>query len=52
MSLGLVFLWFGFLKFFPGLSPAQDLAARTVDKLTFGLVQPGVAPSFPLRSFT
>ena len=43
MSLGVVFLWFGFLKFFPGLSPAQDLAARTVDRLTFGMVPAGIA---------
>jgi uncharacterized membrane protein YphA (DoxX/SURF4 family) len=28
ISLGVVFLWFGVLKFFPGLSPAQELAAR------------------------
>jgi uncharacterized membrane protein YphA (DoxX/SURF4 family) len=38
VSLGIVFLWFGALKFFPGLSPAQDLAARTIETLTFGLV--------------
>lgn len=38
ISLGLVFLWFGVLKFFPGLSPAQDLAERTIQVLTFGLV--------------
>jgi uncharacterized membrane protein YkgB len=38
ISLGVVFLWFGALKFFPGLSPAQDLATRTIDHLTFGLV--------------
>jgi uncharacterized membrane protein YphA (DoxX/SURF4 family) len=38
LSLGVIFLWFGALKFFPGLSPAQDLAARTMDALTFGLV--------------
>lgn len=38
ISLGLVFLGFGLLKFVPGLSPAQDLAERTVDALTFGLV--------------
>jgi putative oxidoreductase len=38
ISLGLVFLTFGVLKFFPGLSPAQDLAGRTVAILTFGLV--------------
>lgn len=39
-SAGIVFLWFGFLKFFPNLSPAEDLAARTIETLTFGLVQP------------
>lgn len=38
ISLGVVFLWFGFLKFFPGLSPAQDLAIRTISLLTFGAV--------------
>jgi putative oxidoreductase len=38
ISLGLVFLGFGALKFFPGLSPAEPLAARTFDILTFGLV--------------
>jgi putative oxidoreductase len=38
ISLGLVFLAFGVLKFFPGLSPAQELAGRTVEILTFGLV--------------
>lgn len=43
ISLGIVFFWFGVLKFFPGLSPAQDLAARTVDVLSFGLLPPSVA---------
>ena len=43
ISLGVVFLWFGALKFFPGLSPAQDLAANTIGRLTLGLVPPGVA---------
>ena len=38
IGLGIVFLWFGVLKFFPGLSPAQDLAARTISDLTLGLV--------------
>jgi uncharacterized membrane protein YphA (DoxX/SURF4 family) len=38
VSMGIVFFWFGVLKFFPGLSPAQDLAARTIEKLTFGLL--------------
>jgi uncharacterized membrane protein YphA (DoxX/SURF4 family) len=43
ISLGVVFLWFGVLKFFPDLSPAQDLAARTIEQLTLGLVPPAVA---------
>ncbi|MCL5428681.1 MAG: DoxX family membrane protein [Chloroflexi bacterium] len=43
LSLGIVFLWFGALKFFPGLSPAEDLAARTISQLTFGLLAPGTA---------
>jgi uncharacterized membrane protein YkgB len=43
ISLGVVFVWFGALKFFPGLSPAQDLAARTVERLSFGLVGPSVS---------
>ena len=43
IGLGLVFLWFGALKFFPDLSPAQDLATRTIDQLTFGLVGPSIS---------
>lgn len=38
VSLGLVFLGFGALKAIPGASPAADLAARTIDALTLGLV--------------
>jgi uncharacterized membrane protein YphA (DoxX/SURF4 family) len=43
ISLGVVFVWFGALKFFPGLSPAQDLAARTIERLSFGLVGPSIS---------
>jgi uncharacterized membrane protein YphA (DoxX/SURF4 family) len=43
VSLGVVFFWFGFLKFFPGLSPAQELATRTIGILTFGALPPRVA---------
>jgi uncharacterized membrane protein YphA (DoxX/SURF4 family) len=43
VSLGAVFLWFGILKFFPGLSPAQELATRTMDTLTFGRLSPNVS---------
>jgi len=38
ISMGVVFLWFGLLKFFPGLSPAAGLATRTIERLTFGLI--------------
>lgn len=43
VSLGIVFFWFGVLKFFPDLSPAQGLATRTISVLTFGLVPPEVS---------
>ncbi|MDH3497628.1 MAG: DoxX family membrane protein [Gemmatimonadota bacterium] len=42
-ALGAVFLWFGAIKFVPGWSPAEDLAARTIDHVTLGLVEPAVA---------
>lgn len=43
ISLGIVFFWFGVLKFFPNLSPAQELATRTIDALTLGRVSSDVA---------
>ncbi|GEM_PF-210345 len=43
VALGLVFLGFGVLKFFPGVSPAEDLAQRTVGELTLHLVGPSAA---------
>ncbi len=39
VGLGGIFLWFGLLKFFPGVSPIESLARRTVDVLTFGVVE-------------
>ena len=41
-TLGVVFFWFGILKFFPGLSPAQTLALKTIDLLTLGFLPAGV----------
>ncbi|MEO2053001.1 MAG: hypothetical protein ABGX00_14685 [Allomuricauda sp.] len=38
VAIGLVYLWFGALKFVPHLSPAEDLARNTIDHLTFGLI--------------
>lgn len=35
-SVGIIFLWFGALKFFQGASPAEILAIETINLLTFG----------------
>jgi uncharacterized membrane protein YkgB len=43
VSLGIVFFWFGVLKFVPGLSPADELATRTISVLTFGIIQPDLS---------
>lgn len=42
IALGVNFLWFGMLKFFSGISPAESLATMTIDVLTFGLVPSGI----------
>lgn len=38
ISIGIIYIWFGALKFFHGYSPAEDLAINTIQKLTFGLL--------------
>lgn len=43
ISLGIIFLWFGVLKFFPGSSPAEQLATKTISILTFGMIKPAVS---------
>ena len=43
ISLGIVFLGFGLLKFFPDVSPAQDLTLATTHYLFLGLVPDGLA---------
>ena len=43
ISMGAVILGFGFLKYFPGVSPAQDLVLATTRMLTFGLLPGSVA---------
>lgn len=43
LSLGLVFLWFGVLKFFPAMSPAEELAGRTIHALSGGRVPPSLS---------
>ena len=42
-SLGVVFFWFGVLKYFPHASPAETLASRTILVLTFGHVGPALS---------
>lgn len=37
LSIGIIFFWFGFLKYFEGLSPAEDIATKTIDTITFGI---------------
>lgn len=37
-SIGIIYFWFGALKFFHGYSPAEDLAIKTINVLTFHLV--------------
>lgn len=41
--IGVNFLWFGMLKFFPGMSPAETLATMTIDVLTFDLIAPSIS---------
>ena len=43
IALGIVFLWFGALKLIPGASPAEDLATRTITRLTGGRITAGLA---------
>ncbi len=43
VSLGIIFFWFGALKFFPGMSPAEALASDTISLMTMGLLDPVVA---------
>ena len=43
ISIGLIFFWFGVLKFWAGLSPADQLATETIDRLSFGLITENLA---------
>lgn len=38
ISIGIVYFWFGALKFFPELSPAESLATDTITELTLGII--------------
>jgi uncharacterized membrane protein YphA (DoxX/SURF4 family) len=43
ISVGVLFVWFGALKFVPALSPAQDIATQVMGVISFGMVPPGVS---------
>lgn len=42
VSIGVIYLWFGILKFFSGLSPAEDLAGKTLSAMTFYMVDESI----------
>jgi uncharacterized membrane protein YkgB len=43
VAIGIVFVWFGVLKFFPGASPAEATAGKTIETLTFGAIPQSTA---------
>ena len=43
LSISTIYLWFGMLKFFPGVSPAETLAKETITILTFGLIPTSIS---------
>ena len=45
-SISFIYLWFGLLKFFSGVSPAENLAKETITILTFGLIPPAISLFF------
>jgi uncharacterized membrane protein YphA (DoxX/SURF4 family) len=42
-SIGLIYIWFGALKLMPTLSPAEGLAGRTIELITFDLISDDLA---------
>ncbi len=43
ISVGIVFFWFGVLKFFDDSSPAEEIATRTVMLISGGAIEPEVS---------
>lgn len=43
VAIGVSYFWFGALKFFPGMSPAEELVIQTVDALFLGLIPGSVS---------
>jgi len=42
-TIGIVYLWFGMLKYFAGASPAEELAKATISRLTLGFLAPEIS---------
>ncbi|WP_371617046.1 DUF417 domain-containing protein [Streptomyces sp. NBC_00454] len=42
VSVGLLYVWFGVLKFFPALSPAEGVALRAMTTMTFHFISPDI----------
>ncbi len=42
IALGIIFLWFGILKFMPAMTPIDSLAERTLTMITFHLIRPEI----------
>lgn len=49
LTIALIFIWFGGLKFFSGMSPAESLAGESIELLTFGLIDHSVG--LPILAF-
>lgn len=43
ISIGIVYLWFGILKFFPNLSPAEEVAKDTINILFLGMIPSNIS---------
>lgn len=43
IAVGVIFFWFGFLKFFDNLSSAETIASKTISWLTLNTLQPEVS---------
>ena len=43
VSIGIIYLWFGVLKLFPGACPAEELVKETMWMMTFGLIPPKIS---------
>ena len=42
ISIGIIFVWFGALKIFPGVSPAEELAGSSIEIMSLGIVPASV----------